>query len=447
MEPFLKLVLLAGTMSFLEIFILLYLLPLGLNGPLYIPLLILFIINFFGAFVASYFLRSFRIITLKKGSENRFNPLILADEALPIIKQGLNADTAGKIAEIIQRISEMEAVAITDREKVLAYVGVGCERHKIGDPIRTFATKEAIRTGELKIIDHSLKYICSVKECDCPLQAAVIVPLKIRGVVVGAIKLYQTKRGEMPAPTVKLAMGIAQILSLQMEIAELDRQAQMVTKAQLEALQAKINPHFLFNTLNTIIMFSRTNPELARKLLIHLAKFFRQTLKNPRTFGTLKEELEYVNTYIVLEKARFREKLRIVREIDRRLYDYQFPVLTLQPLVENAIKHGIMPKETLGTVLIKIYQQGERIFVEIRDDGVGIAPHLLNKVLEPGFGTGNGVGMSNVNERLISLYGREAGLNIKSKPGMGTSVSFSLPAILSNNEGERENENKDAYRG
>jgi len=446
LEPFLKLVLLAGAMSFAEIFILLYFFPLGINGPLFLPMVILFIINLAGAFIASYFLRSFRVITLKKEVENRFNPLMLADEALPIIKQGLNSETAGKIAEIIQRISEMGAVAITDREKVLAYIGVGCERHKIGDPIRTFATKEAIRTGELKIIDHSLKYICSVKDCDCPLQAAVVVPLKIRGEVIGTIKLYQTKRGEMPAPTVKLAMGIAQILNLQMEIAELDRQAQMVTKAQLEALQAKINPHFLFNTLNTIIMFNRTNPELARKLLIHLAKFFRQTLKNPRMFGTLKDELDYVNTYIVLEKARFRQKLRIIREIDRELFDYQFPVLTLQPLVENAIKHGIMPKETQGSVLIKIYRQEERIAVEIKDDGVGIAPHLINKVFEPGFGSGNGVGMSNVNERLISLYGRESGLKIDSKLGVGTTVRFSIPAIISNKEGERDNENQNAYR-
>ncbi|ABB14404.1 sensor histidine kinase [Carboxydothermus hydrogenoformans Z-2901] len=413
--------------------------PEGLK--LLLPVILLFLINFFGVYVASYFFRTFRVITLKKEEQDQLNPLMLANEALPIIKQGLNVETAGKIAEIIQRISDMEAVAITDREKVLAYVGVGCERHKIGDPIRTFATKEAIRTGELKIIDHSLKYICSVKDCDCPLQAAVVVPLKIRGQVVGTIKLYQTKKGEMPAQTVKLAMGIAQILNLQMEIAELDRQAQMVTKAQLEALQAKINPHFLFNTLNTIIMFNRTNPELARKLLIHLAKFFRQTLKKQGMFGTLKEELDYVNTYLVLEKARFRQKLRIIRDIDRELLNYQFPVLTLQPLVENAVKHGITPKESQGTVLIRIKRDGEKINVEIKDDGVGISPSMVGRVLEPGFGSGNGVGMSNVHERLLSLYGREAGLKIESKLGVGTTVSFSIPALKVEEEGERENEN------
>ncbi|GAV21897.1 histidine kinase [Carboxydothermus pertinax] len=447
MEPFLKLIFLAGVMTTIEILFLLFSFSWGINRSLFLPLALLFVINLAGVFIASYFFRSFRIITLNKEVQDRLNPLMLANEALPIIKQGLNVETAGKIAEIIQRISDMEAVAITDREKVLAYVGVGCERHKIGDPIRTFATKEAIRTGELKIIDHSLKYICSVKDCDCPLQAAVVVPLKIRGEVVGTIKLYQTKKGEMPAQTVKLAMGIAQILNLQMEIAELDRQAQMVTKAQLEALQAKINPHFLFNTLNTIIMFNRTNPELARKLLIHLSKFFRQTLKSPGLFGTLKEELDYVNTYLVLEKARFRQKLRIMREIDRDLLNYQFPVLTLQPIVENAVKHGIMPKETQGTVLIKILREEDRIIVEIKDDGVGIAPHLVSRVLEPGFGSGNGVGMSNVNERLISLYGRESGLKIESKLGVGTTVRFSIPAIRTEKEGERENENQDINSG
>ncbi|WP_235837309.1 histidine kinase [Carboxydothermus islandicus] len=440
MEPFLKLFLLAVIMTAFEGFFGFYVFfPEGLK--LLLSVILLFLINFLGVYVASHFFRSFRVITLKKEVQDQLNPLMLANEALPIIKQGLNVETAGKIAEIIQRISDMEAVAITDREKVLAYVGVGCERHKIGDPIRTFATKEAIRTGELKIIDHSLKYICSVKDCDCPLQAAVVVPLKIRGQVVGTIKLYQTKKGEMPAQTVKLAMGIAQILNLQMEIAELDRQAQMVTQAQLEALQAKINPHFLFNTLNTIIMFNRTNPELARKLLIHLAKFFRQTLKKQGMFGTLKEELDYVNTYLVLEKARFRQKLRIIRDIDRELLNYQFPVLTLQPLVENAVKHGITPKESQGTVLIRIKRDGEKIHVEIKDDGVGISPSMIGRVLEPGFGSGTGVGMSNVHERLLSLYGREAGLKIESKLGVGTTVSFSIPAFKIEEEGERENEN------
>ncbi|NYE56529.1 histidine kinase [Carboxydothermus ferrireducens] len=440
MEPLLKLFLLAVIMTAFEGFFGFYVFfPEGLK--LLLSVILQFLINFLGVYIASYFFRSFRVITLKKEVQDQLNPLMLANEALPIIKQGLNVETAGKIAEIIQRISDMEAVAITDREKVLAYVGVGCERHKIGDPIRTFATKEAIRTGELKIIDHSLKYICSVKDCDCPLQAAVVVPLKIRGQVVGTIKLYQTKKGEMPAQTVKLAMGIAQILNLQMEIAELDRQAQMVTKAQLEALQAKINPHFLFNTLNTIIMFNRTNPELARKLLIHLAKFFRQTLKKQGMFGTLKEELDYVNTYLVLEKARFRQKLRIIRDIDRELLNYQFPVLTLQPLVENAVKHGITPKESQGTVLIRIKRDGEKINVEIKDDGVGISPSMVGRVLEPGFGSGNGVGMSNVHERLLSLYGREAGLKIESKLGVGTTVSFSIPALKVEEEGERENEN------
>ncbi len=210
-------------------------------------------------------------------------------------------------------------------------------------------------------------------------------------------------------------------------MAELDRQAQLVTKAELDALHAQINPHFLFNTLNTIITYTRTHPEMARKLLIRLASFFRQTLKRHGHFNSLREEIEYVNTYLILEKARFREKLRIQRDIDTSLLGYQVPVLTLQPLVENAIKHGIQPKIGPGTVQISArLVDGEMLFI-VRDDGVGIKSDKISDVLLPGFGSGNGVGLSNVNERLRSLFGEEYGLRIESKAGKGTGVYVRVP--------------------
>ncbi|MEW6276248.1 MAG: histidine kinase [Bacillota bacterium] len=354
--------------------------------------------------------------------------LQIANETLPYLRRGLNEETAAKTVEIIQKIADVAAVAITDKERVLGYIGAGADHHKAGSPILTEATREALATGQLKVVRNSRDLQCPVRHC--PLESAVIAPLKCKGEVVGALKLYQTRQGEVPENVIKLAVGITQLLGIQMELAELDRQVQLVTKAELDALQAQINPHFLFNTLNTIIMFSRTNPETARRLLIRLASFFRYALKRHGRFNSLKEEIEYLNTYLILEKARFREKLRIVRDIDESLLAYQVPVLTIQPLVENAIKHGILPKPGPGTVQISARPVDGEMLIAIRDDGVGIDPKRLPEVLKPGVGSGNGVGLSNVHERLKGLFGEDYGLKIVSAPNAGTSVYVRVPLIM-----------------
>lgn len=360
--------------------------------------------------------------------------LHIANQTLPILRRGLNEESAQKTAEIIRRSADVAAVAITDREKVLAYIGVGSDHHKAGGPIMTIATKIVIKTGEIKVVRDGYGLDCPVP--NCPLQSAVIVPLQCKGEIVGTVKLYQTQQGEMPHSVVKLTMGVAQLLGMQMELAEVDRQAQLVTKAELDALQAQINPHFLFNTLNTIIMFSRTNPETARRLLIRLASFFRHALKRHGHFNTLKEEIEYLNTYLVLERARFRDKLRVIREIDKELMDYKVPVLTIQPLVENAIKHGILPKPGKGTVQINVSKHESEMLLVIRDDGVGIDPAMQTQVLTPGFGSGNGVGLSNVHERLKGLFGLEYGLRIVSVPNEGTSIYVRIPLMVNTLEKE-----------
>jgi len=368
-----------------------------------------------------------RIITVKLDDQPIDPTLQIANETLPYLRRGLNEETAHSTAEVIQKISDVPAVAITDRERVLAFIGTGCDKHPPGKDIVTFATKQVIRTGELKVVERQEDLQCPVVNCDCPLEGAVIAPLTMRGEVMGTGKLYRTEKGPIPPARVKLTAGIAQLLSVQMELAELDRQAQLVTKAELDALRAQINPHFLFNTLNTITMFIRTNPEMARRLLIRLASFFRHAFKRTGHFSTLREEIECVNAYLVLEKARFREKLRIHREIDRGLCEFQVPVLTLQPLVENAVKHGIMPKMGSGTVRITVRRDGDEMAFEIVDDGVGIPPDVLPRVLEPGFGSGSGVGLSNVHERLKSLFGPEYGLKIESREGEGTRVTYRIP--------------------
>jgi len=389
---------------------------------------IVFLVNALSAFLVGEFIHRNRPLYLKAEQHPLDFTLQIANETLPYLRRGLNEETAAKTVEIIQKIADVAAVAITDKERVLGYIGAGADHHKAGSPILTKATQEALATGELKVIRNSRDLQCPVRHC--PLESAVIAPLKCKGEVVGALKLYQTGQGEVPEGVIKLAVGITQLLGIQMELAELDRQVQLVTKAELDALQAQINPHFLFNTLNTIIMFSRTNPETARRLLIRLAGFFRYALKRHGRFNSLKEEIEYLNTYLILEKARFREKLRIVRDIDESLLAYQVPVLTIQPLVENAIKHGILPKPGPGTVQITARPADGEMLIAIRDDGVGIEAKRLPEILKPGVGSGNGVGLSNVHERLKGLFGEDYGLKIVSAPGAGTSVYVRVPLIM-----------------
>ncbi|HWJ02538.1 MAG TPA: histidine kinase [Verrucomicrobiae bacterium] len=352
----------------------------------------------------------------------------IAHEALQYMRRGLNEASATKIAEIIQDTAEVAAVAITDKEKVLAFLGVGCEKHQPGDQILTEVTRGVIATGEYKVVRSQYQLNCARRDnCNCPLSVAVVVPLKCREETVGTVKLYETRDGQMHPSTIRLALGMAQILSMQIELAELDRQAQLVTKAELDALQAQINPHFFFNTLNTIIMYSRTNPNRARRLLIRLSEFFRQALKQRGNFLSLQEELDFVNTYMVLEKARFGPKLRVIQDIQPDLSVEMIPRLTLQPLVENAVKHGITPKLGPGAIKISAQREGTELVIVVKDDGVGISPEKLGMVLQPGFGSGNGVGLSNVHERLKGLFGENYGLKIQSTPNVGTTITMRIP--------------------
>lgn len=352
----------------------------------------------------------------------------IANETMPYLRRGLNEQNAGEIAKIIKDIGQVAAVSITDCEKQLAYLGAGCDQHHPGDKILTKATRDVIEMGVYKIVRTQKELNCPRQNiCDCPLAAAVIVPLLCQGKVVGTMKLYETKDGQMSPDLIRLAIGMAQLLSIQIELAYLDHQAKLVTEAQLNALQAQINPHFFFNVLNTIIATSRTSPHRTRRLLIHLAEFFRKTLKSHGTLIPLREEMSFIKTYMILEKARFGRKLLFRSNIPEELLDALVPRLSIQPLVENAVKHGISEKIGNGVVTVSAEQREQELYITVSDDGVGIPPERMTEVLKPGVGSGNGVGMANVHERLIGMYGEEYGLRIQSEIDVNTSVTMHLP--------------------
>jgi signal transduction histidine kinase len=205
------------------------------------------------------------------------------------------------------------------------------------------------------------------------------------------------------------------------EAAELE-----LTKAELRALRAQINPHFLFNSLNTIRYFVRTDPETARKLLLNLSEIFQRALRAGE-FVALRDELSYVEAYLALEEARLGERLRVAWSIpDETCMEALVPTLILQPVVENAVVHGIAVRPESGTVSIAVECSGPEVVLRVEDDGPGIAPDKLAALLTPGEER-TGIGLSNIDGRLRAIYGEVYGLAIESKPGCGTCVQMRIP--------------------
>ncbi|MGB9780591.1 LytS/YhcK type 5TM receptor domain-containing protein [Caldanaerobacter sp.] len=357
--------------------------------------------------------------------------LDIASKTLPYLRKGLNEESAQKTAEIILECTNVSAVAITDKKKILAHVGIASDHHKPGSPILTNATKEAIKTGEIKIAKSREEIGCPYENCE--LNSAVIVPLFKYDKLVGTLKLYKggkkSRDNMITNAEIELAKGLGHLISYQLEIADAEYQKKLATEAKLNALQAQINPHFLFNSLNTVISFIRTNPRIARELLINLSEYFRHNLRNVGKYITVEEELNNINAYLYIEKARFGDKLNIDQDIDVSILTCYMPSFILQPIVENAVKHGILPKGEKGTVKIKIKDEGDYINFYVEDDGVGMTQEELKNLFKEGIGKGAGIGLYNVNERLTVAFSKECALSIESELGKGTRVSFKIPKI------------------
>ncbi len=210
---------------------------------------------------------------------------------------------------------------------------------------------------------------------------------------------------------------------------KLEEQERLLLQARMEALQNQINPHFLFNTLNSISSLVRFDPDTARDLIVKLANILRRLLRKGDSFVLLREELEFIDDYLDIEVVRFgRDKLRVVKELEPGSLDVLVPSMLLQPLVENSIKHGLSPKIDGGEICIRSRLSDSSLVVEVEDDGVGMG---AAQMLEPPAGGvgGSGIGMANVAERLKVLYGESARMVVDSRHGRGTLVRLNLPLL------------------
>ena len=205
---------------------------------------------------------------------------------------------------------------------------------------------------------------------------------------------------------------------------KLEEQQRLLMQARLDALASQINPHFLFNTLNSVSSLIRMNPEQARIMVVRLARIMRRRLRSQDHFTSLGEELDFIDDYLAIETVRFGDKLRVVKEIDPTASSIPVPSMLLQPLVENSIRHGLSSKVEGGTITLRARRAGGRLVIEVEDDGVGIPKEELAGVL------GKGIGVTNVKERLEVLYNQDYRMEIDSQPGRGTRIEIEVPELL-----------------
>ena len=204
---------------------------------------------------------------------------------------------------------------------------------------------------------------------------------------------------------------------------KLEEQQRLLMQARLAALTSQINPHFLFNTLNSVSSLIRTDPHQARLMVLKLSRILRRLLRKHENYSPLRDELDFIEDYLSIEVARFGEKLRFVKEVDAQSLDMLVPSMLLQPLIENCVKHGLSSKIEGGTIRLKTRRMDGRLHLVVEDDGVGIPEAKLAKLLE------QGIGVSNVNERLKVLFGADYRMWIDSHPGKGTRIEIEVPEL------------------
>ncbi len=343
-----------------------------------------------------------------------------ASLAGPPLRAGLTREAAGRSARHLRALLGSAAVSLTDREALLAWHGAGDEH---AAQARRLAT-EALATGRTTL---------GTLTCDdpgCPVRSAVVAPLVVEDRVVGTIAAYGTEAGP---GTVRAVGEVGRFVEGQLELAGLDDSRARLAEAQVRALRAQISPHFVYNALTAIASFVRTDPERARELLLDFADFTRYSSRTHGEFTTLAEELRSIDRYLLLERARFGERLQVTLRIAPEVLPVAVPYLCLQPLVENAVKHGLDSGQHggRGTVSIVAEDHGHECTISVEDDGAGSDPERVRAVLAGTAGTDDSghdsLGLGNVDARLRAVYGDDHGLVVETALGAGTRVTLRVP--------------------
>ena len=359
----------------------------------------------------------------------------IASDMLGDLQGGLTAQTADAICRHLLPETRAMTIAVTDRAHVIACVGTLATDFAPGSPIRTPATHYALEHGIIQSFTHA-PYEAPGNAGRHEVPAGIVAPLKVRGRAVGALKFYYRGSREIDRTQYALAAGYAELISTQLAMRELEHQEELTARAEVRALQAQINPHFLFNTLNTIASFTRTDPLRARELLREFAAFYRATLDNSGSLIPVSREVEQTQRYLVFEKARFGED-RIVEDmvVEDDVKDAPVPAFVIQPLVENAVRHAMRDEGPLHITVRVVSDGADTLLITVADDGVGMDEKTASRLFSTGEepvdinqpqGGGAGVAMRNISERIRRFYGPRSSAQVLSVPGQGTTIILHL---------------------
>ncbi|MFC4098507.1 LytS/YhcK type 5TM receptor domain-containing protein [Paenibacillus xanthanilyticus] len=365
----------------------------------------------------------------------------IAERVLPHLKEGMNESAARATAAALMRELEADAVGVTDRDRLLAYRGPG--RPDSEAFMAEASVQDALRTNRIRTLARKGQQPRMFND----LGAAVFVPLGGPGQPSGVLALYFRSPKQIRKIELEFASGFSRLIASQLTMMQAEKLEKMGRDAELRAMQAQIHPHFLFNTLNSIVTLIRIDPENARQLTVQLAQFMRSSLTMTQyPLIPLYREMEHLNAYLTIIRARFDDRLVVECSVEPGLEQVMVPPSTLQPLVENGVQHGLRSKGSGGVVRVELKRAGDRVRATVEDNGSGIPPDLLRLLGEiPISGSGStGLGVHNVNQRLKALLGADAALRFEDVPGGGTRVSFTLP---DDKGGYRADETDDSHRG
>ena len=336
------------------------------------------------------------------------------------LRGGLTATSAEASVRHLRDLLGVPAVALTDTEALLAWDGGAAQHRPDAEPL----AEHVVAAGATSV--HPRQDL-RCEDYTCPIRYAVVIPLTVEDRVVGTLQLFSASAS---AGLVRAATELADWVSGQLELGELDTSRARLVEAELRALRAQISPHFVYNSLTTIASFVRTDPDRARELLLDFADFTRHSFQRLGDYTTLEEELRSIERYLVLEQARFGDRLQVTLRIAPEVLPVTVPVLSLQPLVENAVRHGLASTEHGGTVTILAGDAGPDALITIEDDGAGEDPERVRRALagDPAL---ESVGLANVDERLRSAFGEGYGLVVETAPGAGTKVTVRVPKYAS----------------
>ncbi len=363
----------------------------------------------------------------------------LASRTLEYMRGGLSPKNCQAVCELLLPATHAMCVAMTDDKVVMGFAGRYAEDFPIGSPIHTDATHVVLQSKRAQVFTMSRSVgTYGVKV----IPAGVVAPLVVRDQAVGTLKMYYESPALVGETQQAIATGFAELLSTQLSMSELDRQVELATKAEIQALQAQINPHFLFNTINTIASLVRTDPMRARDLLREFAKFYRQTLEGSDGLITLEREIDQTKRYLSFAVARFgEERIAGSFHVEAGLDEVAVPSFIIQPIVENSINHAMEPGHTLH-VDVRVRSEGDDVIVEVSDDGVGMDDYVLSRLLveKRATDTGTGIALHNVDARLKAIFAPGSGVTATSRLGQGTVVTMHLCGALAEDDKEEDGE-------